>query len=148
MYAGNPFQSIPTTRTSKAQAQGMQVVPFNQYQPHGPGQTSSRYAGSPFQPVSTSKAKAQCMQVVPFNQYQPVMHELQCMQVIPFNQYQPHEPRTRGSRYAGNHFQPGHQPRTHEPRTQGSRHAGNHTNQQGTRTSQARTRDTRFKVCR
>ena len=48
-------------------------------------------------------------------------HELQGMQVTTSNQHEPqgtrttrtHEPGTRGSRYAGNHFQPGHE--THEP---------------------------------
>jgi len=85
------------------------------------------------------------------------------MQVTTSNQDTPQGTRTskaQGSRYAGNHFQPGHTTRHTNQQAQGSRHAGNHTNQaheparhevqgmqvttsnqdtpQGTRTSKAR----------
>ena len=54
------------------------------------------------------------------------------MQVTTSNQDTPQGTRTskaQGSRYAGNHFQPGHTTRHTNQQAQGSKHAGNHTNQ-------------------
>ena len=112
---------------------------------HKPGTRGSRYAGNHFnQGHEPARHEVQGMQVTTPTRTHQQGHEVQGMQVT--TPTRTHQSRTQGSRYAGNHFQPGHEPARHEPGTRGSRHAGNHTNQD---TNQGHTnQDTRFKACR
>ena len=127
----------------------------------------SKHAGNHFQPARTtptSKARTRT--------HQPARHEVQGMQITTSNKdtradtnqqaqgsryagnhfNQGHEPGTRGSRYAGNHFQPGHQPqghtKTHEParhKVQGMQVTTSNKHEPQGDTSQ---QGTRFKACR